>query len=292
MKAVFRHELSSYFSSVTGYVFGAFMLLFVGIYMMVYNIGYATTLFEYVPGSMCFVYIIIIPILTMRVLAEEKRAKTDQLLYSLPLSMTKVVLGKYAAMLCILLIPTVIMGIYPMILTAYGNLYLPAAFCAVAGFFFLGAALMAIGTFISSLTESQAVAAGLCFAVMLLNYFLSSLAGYVSTSAFGSAAAFTVVIILLVVVIRLMTKSSFAALVVGIILEAVLLAVYLINVNLFAGLFPTIIGELSLFERFYVFIGDGVGGVLDVTGIVYFITVAGFFLFLSVQSMEKRRWSE
>ncbi|MCD8375808.1 MAG: ABC transporter permease [Oscillospiraceae bacterium] len=292
MKAVFRHELSSYFSGVTGYVFGAFMLLFVGIYMMVYNISYATTLFEYVPGSMCFVYIIIIPILTMRVLAEEKRAKTDQLLYSLPISMTKVVLGKYMAMLCILLIPTLIMCVYPLLLTAYGNVYLPAAFSAIAGFFLLGAALLAIGTFVSSLTESQAVAAGLCFAVMLLNYFLASLSGYVSTSAFGSVMALTVVIILLALVVWLMTKSSFAGLVVGIVLEAALLVVYLVNSTLFAGLFPSIIDELSLFERFYVFVGEGNGGVFDITGVVYFLTVAGFFLFLSVQSMERKRWSE
>lgn len=292
MKAIFRHELRSYFSGVTGYVFGAFMLLFVGIYMMVYNVSYATTLFEYVPGSMCFVYIIIIPILTMRVLAEEKRSKTDQLLYSLPLSMGRVVLGKYAAMLCMLLIPTLIMCVYPIILTAYGNVYLPAAFSSIAGFFLLGAALLAIGTFVSSLTESQAVAAGLCFAVMLLNYFLSSLSAYVPTTAFGSVAALTVVIILLVLVIWLMTKNSFAALIVGIVLEAAMLVVYVVNSDLFAGLFPSVIDELSLFERFYVFVGEGNGGVFDITGVVYFLSVSGLFLFLSVQSMERKRWSE
>ncbi|MCD8004734.1 MAG: ABC transporter permease subunit [Oscillospiraceae bacterium] len=292
MKAVFRHELSSYFSGVTGYVFGAFMLLFVGIYMMVYNISYATTLFEYVPGSMCFVYIIIIPILTMRVLAEEKRAKTDQLLYSLPISMTKVVLGKYMAMLCILLIPTLIMCVYPLLLTAYGNVYLPAAFSAIAGFFLLGAALLAIGTFVSSLTESQAVAAGLCFAVMLLNYFLASLSGYVSTSAFGSVMALTVVIILLALVVWEQTKSRFSGLRVGMVRAAPQPVRYRANSTLFAGLFPSIIDELSLFERFYVFVGEGNGGVFDITGVVYFLTVAGFFLFLSVQSMERKRWSE
>ncbi len=292
MKAVFRHELSSYFTNVTAYVFGAFMLLFVGIYTMVYNINAGYAVFEYVPSSMSFVYIIIIPILTMRVLAEEKRSKTDTLLYSLPVSMGKVITGKYLAMLIILLIPSVIMGLYPLILSTYGALYIPAALCSVAGFFLLGAALLAIGMFVSSLTESQAVAAGVCFLVMLLNYFLTSLADLVSSSAVGSVIAFTIVIILVALVIWFMMRSWFAACVAGIILEIILLAVWLINGDLLAGLFPAVISELSLFARFDVFVGEGVGGVFDITGVVYFITVIALFLFLSVQAMERKRWSE
>jgi ABC-2 type transport system permease protein len=222
------------------------------------------------------------------VLAEEKRQKTDQLLYALPLTMTKVVLGKYFAMLVMLLIPTAIMGIYPLVLSAFGNVYLPASFGALTGFFFLGAALLSIGMFISSITESQAVAAGLCFVVMLLNYYLASLADYVSSSAFASFAAFTMVVILLVIVIRLMTKSGAAALAVGLVLEAALIVWYVVSGSSFEGLFPEIMEKLSLFERFYTF----VNGVFDVTSLVYYVTVIGVFLFLSVQSMEKRRWSE
>jgi ABC-2 type transport system permease protein len=288
MKAVFKHELSSYFTSLTGYVFGAFLLLFAGIYTMAYNINGLLVNFEYVPGNMSFIFLIIVPILTMRVLAEEKRQKTDQLLYALPLTMTKVVLGKYFAMLVMLLIPTAVMGIYPLVLSAFGNVYLPAAFGALVGFFFLGAALLSIGMFISSVTESQAVAAGLCFVVMLLNYFLASLADYVSSSAFASLAAFTVLVVLLAVIVRLMTKSGFAAAVLGAALEVVLLAVYLTGSSRFEGLFSEVMEQLSLFERFYTF----VNGVFDITGLVYFATVIGVFLFLSVQSMEKRRWSE
>lgn len=288
MKAVFRHELSSYFTGLTGYVFGAFLLLFAGIYTMVYNLNGPVTNFEYVPASMAFIFLIIVPILTMRVLAEERRQKTDQLLYSLPLTMTKVVLGKYAAMLVMLLIPTVIISIYPVILTLFGNVYLPASFGAVIGFFFLGAALLSIGMFISSITESQAVAAGVCFVVMLLNYFLASLAGFVPTSAFASLAAFTVAVLLLAVIVALMTKNSFAAVLLGILLEGALVVGYTLNSSAFEGLFASIIEKLSLFQRFYTF----VNGVFDVTGLVYFVTVTGLFLFLSVQSMEKRRWSE
>ncbi len=288
MNAVFRHELSSCFTNVSGYVFGAFLLLFAGIYTMVYNLNYAVTNFEYVMGGMSFVFLVIVPILTMRVLAEERRQKTDQLLYSLPLTMTKVVLGKYAALLVVFLIPVVLISLYPIILTAFGNVYLPAAFSAIAGFFFLGAALIAIGMFISSVTESQAVAAGICFVVMLVNYFLADLADFVSTSAFAAFAACTVVIILLALVFYLMTKNSTISLLIGIVLEAALAVAYVFGSASFEGVFPAIMEQLSLFERFYGFIS----GVFDVTSVVYFITVIGVFLFLSVQSMEKRRWSE
>ena len=238
MNAVFRHELNSYFTNVSGYVFGAFLLLFAGIYTMVYNLNLAVTNFEYVLGGMSFIFLVIVPILTMRVLAEERRQKTDQLLYSLPLTMTKVVLGKFAALLVVFLIPVAIVCLYPIILSAFGNVYLPAAFSAIAGFFFLGAALIAIGMFISSVTESQAVAAGICFVVMLLNYFLSSLAGYVSTSAFSSFAACTVVIILLMLVFYLMTKNRVMALLIGILLEAVLAVAYVSAAAAWRGCFP------------------------------------------------------
>ena len=288
MRAVFRHELSSYFTNVSGYVFGAFLLLFAGIYTMVYNLQAAVTNFEYVLSAMAFVFLIIVPILTMRVLAEERRQKTDQLLYSLPLSMGKVVLGKYAAMLVMFLIPTAIISLYPIVLTAYGNVYLPAAFSAIIAFFFLGAALIAIGMFISSITESQAVAAGLCFVVMLINYFVADLANYVSSSAFSSLAAFTLIVLLLALIFRLLTKNSFAATVLLVVLEAGLLTAYVLKQSLFEGLFPKIMEQLSLFERFYSFIN----GVFDLGSIVYFLTVIGIFLFLSVQSLEKRRWSE
>ena len=288
MRAVFKHELSSYFTNVTGYVFGAFLLLFAGIYTMVFNLKAMYTNFEYVLGNMSFAFLIIVPILTMRVLSEEKKQKTDQLLYSLPISMTNVVLGKYLALLIMFLIPVAIISLYPIILTAFGSVYLPASFGSIIGFFFLGAALIAIGVFISSITESQAVAAGVCFVVMLINYYISAIAAYASTSAFTSLAAFSIIFVIFAVIVRLMTKNTLAAIIVGIAPEAALIAMYMIDASKFEGLFPTIMEQLSLFDRFYVF----VEGVFDLTGIVYFVTVIGIFLFLAVQSMEKRRWSE
>ena len=288
MRAVFRHELSSHFSNMSGYVFGAFLLLFAGIYTMVYNLSYRYPEFEYVYGDMSFAFLLIVPILTMRVVAEERRQKTDQLLYSLPLTMTKVVLGKYAALMVVFLMPISMTAMYAVGLTAFGSVHLFSAFGACIGFFLLGAALIAIGMFISSVTESQAVAAGLCFVVMLVNYYITSLASFVSDTASASLIAFSLLVLVAVVLIRVITKNTMASVVIGMVLETAVLAGYVLGGNSFAGLFPRVMTQLSLFERFYMF----VNGVFDLTTVVYYLSVAGVFLVLSVQSLERRRWSE
>lgn len=142
--------------------------------------------------------------------------------------------------------------------------------------------------FISSLTESQAVAAGLCFVVMLVNYFITSLAGFISTTAFASFASFTVVILALAGIVWFMTRSGLASGVLALVLEAVLLFFYAGDTSAFEGLFPEVMENLSLFDQFYQF----VNGVFDLRAVVYLLSVSGLFLFLTVQSLEKRRWSE
>lgn len=287
MKAVFRHELSSYFRTMTGYLFIGFLLLFVGVYSYVYNIQNSLANFEYVLSGMSFVFLLIIPVLTMGVIADEKRRNTDQLLYSLPLSMTEVVLGKYFAMLVVLLIPTAIICIYPLVLNLFGNVYLLKTFGAIIGFFFLGAALIAVGMFVSSLTESPAVAAGICFLLLLLNYFMSSLSGYLPATATPSLIAMTALVLIAALIIWMMTRSVGAAGIFAAVAVSILVVLYLVNATWFAGLFPKIMSGLSLFERFNSF----VDGVFDVKALIFYMTVCVLFVFLSIQSMDKRRWS-
>ena len=266
----------------------AFLFVVVGIYFSAYNLSYQYSLFGYALVSAAFAMLITTPMLSMKVLAEERRQKTDQLLYSLPLTMTQVVLGKFAAMLVVFAAPMAVICLYPVVLSAYGNVHLPAAYGAIVGFFFLGMALLAIGMYISSVTESQAVAAGLCFVVMLVNYFLSDLAGFASATAYSSLAALALTALIVCGIVYLMTKNGFVSLILAAVLEAGLIGGYLWDSSRFEGLFPQIISQLSLFARFYTI----VNGVFDVTAIVYYLSVTGFFLFLSVQSLEKRRWSE
>ena len=290
MGAVYRHELSSHFRNLTGCVFGAFLLLFAGVFTVYYNIQMAYANFELALGSayMALVYVIAIPVLTMRVIAEERKQKTDQLLYSLPLSMTQVVMGKYLAMVTVLAIPVTLMGLYPLLLSAYGPVNLASAMGVLVGFFLLGAALMSMGLFISALTESQGVCAGVCFVVMLLNYFISDLAAMVGQNPMASLVAYSLLAAGAGYLVFRMTKHEAISTGIWGIAQAALLIRYTQASEAFSGSFGNLINKLSLFERYY----DFVLGVLDLKSIAYLLSVCILFTVLTVQVMEKRRWSE
>jgi ABC-2 type transport system permease protein len=287
MKAVLKHELRTYFHSLTAYVFGAFLLIFVGIGAMYYNIQAAISNFEYVLSFCSLIFVAIVPILTMRIIAEEKKQKTDQLLYSLPLTTTEVILGKYLALLVVYMIPMCIIAFYPLIFAQYGDVSLLTAYGTIGAFFIMGAALISVGVFISSLTENQGFAAGIGVAIILFNYFSVSLAEYVSSTALGSALALFVIAILLAVLVHHLTRNENLAYGIGFVLLLAILVTYFADSTVYEGLLPNIMEKLSLFDRFNTF----VNGIFDMTGVVYYLTVIVFSLFLSVQSLEKRRYN-
>ncbi len=287
MIAVCKHELSSHFHSLTAYIFSAFLLAFVGIGAMLYNIQSAVANFEYVLSFVCLGFVVIIPILTMKAVAEERRQKTDQLLYSLPITASQIMIGKYLALLVVYLVPLVVISFYPLIFARFGEVYLLTSYGSMFAFFMMGAAFIAIGMFISSLTDNLGFAAGIAILVILLNYYSVTLAEYVSSTAIGSAAALIVAAVILGFVIRYLTRNDKLAVGTGAILSIAVAGLYVMDSAAFEGLLPDIMKKLSLFERFYKF----VNGVFDLTGIVYYVTVTVFFLFLSVQSLEKRRYN-
>ena len=287
MIAVFKHELRGYFRSLTAYVFGAFLLAAVGLGAVLYNLEQAVSNFEYVFDVGCLAFVVIVPILTMRVIAEERRQRTDQLLYALPITTTQVVLGKYLALLVVFLIPLAVVSVYPLIFAQFGEVYLPTAYGSIFAFFVLGAALIAVGVFISSLTDNQGFAAGIGIAVILLNYYSVSLSESVSATSFGSILALAVLILLLGAVVQHLTRNKDLAWGVCMVLIAALIVTVWVDPAAFEGLLPAVMEQLSLFERFYVF----VNGVLDLTGILYYLSVIVLFLFLSVKSLEKRRYN-
>ena len=208
MTAVFKHELRMYFRSLTAYVFGAFLLAFTGIGAMLYNIQAAVSNFEFVLSFCSLVFVVIVPILTMRVIAEERKQRTDQLLYSLPVTTTQVIIGKYLALLVIYAIPLAIISIYPMIFAQFGDVYLLTSYGSILAFFVMGAALIAVGVFISSLTDNQGLAAGIGIAAILLNYYSVSLSEYVSATALGSAIALVVLVLILGYIVNHLTKND------------------------------------------------------------------------------------
>ena len=287
MGAIFRHELRNYFHSLTAYVFGAFLLAVVGLGSVLYNLQAAVSNFEFVLSFASIIFVVIVPILTMRTLAEERRQRTDQLLYSLPITTTQVVLGKYLALLVVYLIPLAVIALYPLLFSRFGEVYLPTSYGSLFAFFLMGAALLAVGVFLSSLTDNQGFAAGIGIAAILLNYYSVSLAEYTSSTAMGSLIALYVIALLLGVVIRGLTRNENLAYGVAFVLIAALSVAYFVNSSAFEGLLPDIMTKLSLFRQFNSF----VNGAFDLTAIVYYVSVMGFFLFLTVQSLEKRRYN-
>ena len=288
MKAIFAREVHTYYTTMTGWLFGAFLLLFSGIYTMALclNGGYAQ--FEYVLGNMSFVFLIVTPILTMRVFAEERRQKTDQLLYSLPMGLSRVVLGKYCGLLAVLALPLAVTGLYPLILRLYGNVNLKVAYSALLGFFLLGAALLAVGMYLSSLTDSIVGSAAVCFVVVLVNYYLSALASYVPTGDVAALCALLFLSALAAFVVLHLTQSPLAGLAALAVCGGAVAAAWFLARDAFDGLLPALFNKLCLFESFYGFLD----GVFDWTALCLLVSVCAVFTVLTVQSLEKRRWSE
>jgi ABC-2 type transport system permease protein len=285
--AVLRHELRGYFHSLTAYVFAAVLLVAAGLGAMYYNIQAAVSNFEFVLSFGAIAFVVIVPILTMRVIAEERKQKTDQLLYSLPLTTTEVVIGKYLALLAVFVVPLLVIAVYPLIFARFGDVYLLTSYGSILAFFVLGAALLALGVFISSLTDNQGFAAGIGVAVILFNYYSVRLAEYASATAFASYVTLIVVLLIIGAVVRALTKNENLALGVCIGGLVVLSVTYFLKAAAYEGLVPKIMAQLSLFERFNAF----VNGVFDLTAIAYYLSVIAFCLFLSVQSLEKRRYN-
>lgn len=270
---------------MTGFVFIFFLLLMTGIFVTAYNLMLKYASLAYAVGSIQLVLMLTVPMITMRIIAEEKRSRTDQLLYSLPIPLYRVVLAKYFAVLTVFLIPTAIIGLYPLILSIFGSVPLFPSHAALFGFFILGAALLALCMFLSSLCESQTIAAVISFGTLLGLYLLPTLAMMIPTSAYASLIAFFLVAVLLGIVLYVLSKSIILGVIGGGIPLLATLTVYLYSAELFEGLFPELLQKLAVFSRFENF----VDGIFDVTAIVYFLSITVFSLFLCVASMEKKR---
>ena len=236
MIAVLKHEPRSAFNSLTVYLFCAALLCIVGVGAMIYNIQASVANFEYALNYISVILVVIIPVLTMRSFAEERHSRTDQLILTAPVSVGKVVLGKYLAMAFVFTIDMVIIAITPLLLMSYGTIPLGESYAAVLGFWLYGCACIAVGMFISSLTESQVISAVLTFVALFAGYMMGSICNLVSESG------------------NLLTKI------------------------------------LGCYD-FYTPLDNFMNGTLDVAGIVYYVTIIALLLFLTGQSVQKRRWS-
>ncbi len=286
LAVIYRKEMQTYFTGMTGYVFLAVLSLFTGIYFVSYNIYQGYPFFSAVLSTIAVVLLLAVPILTMRSLAEEKKTRTDQMLLTSPITLTDIVLGKYLALITVFGTEVLLASLGPLILRFYGGKgSLLSDYSAVLGFFLLGCAYISIGLFVSSLTESQVVAAVATFLALLILYFMDGLTDLVSPTLFASYAGFCILFLCLGGILYLFTldkKIMCAASLSGILPLTVL---YLTDKRIFADRFTQFLGKLSFADRFAAMANQ----IFDFTSIFYFISVSALFVFLTVQYMKKRQ---
>ncbi len=286
MLAIYKKELKGYFTSFLGYLFLAFLLVFVGLYQYLYNFKMEFANFAYSISELSMFFLLLVPMLTMRVLAEEKRQKTDQLIFTAPVSVTRIILGKYLALISVFAVGIAIICVYPLILRNYGDTNLSIAYSTILAFFLLGCTYMAIGMFISALTESQVFAAVMTFVVILFTWLIDLVIEMLPTDHLTAYFVLLGCAAVIAVVLYLMMKSvlvSCAALLVG---GGTLTALLLVRPELLDGSLERVFGWISLLERFDSF----KYGIFQGSAYFYYLTLTFLFVFLTIQAIKKRRW--
>ncbi|MBS4959905.1 MAG: ABC transporter permease subunit [Clostridiales bacterium] len=288
MGAIYKRELKSYFTSFTGYIFIAFMVLFLGIYFMAMNMSNGIPFFSYTLSSVSFIYIFTIPVLTMRCFSDEKKSKTDQLLLTAPVSVWKIVVGKFLAMATVFLIPMLISCLCPLIIDSVGNAYLMVDYSSIFAFFLLGCVYISIGMFISSLTESQLIAAVLSLTVMVLLYLWPTLIQLVPTDARTSMIGIVFLFTIFIMIIYQMTDNGLITGIVEALGLGAIAFIYLTKQQLMEGALANILSKLVFTD---VFTNFALYDIFDIAGVIYYISFIFVFVFLTIQAIQKRRWS-
>ncbi|MBE5962469.1 MAG: ABC transporter [Lachnospiraceae bacterium] len=287
MLAIYKKEMKTYFHSIIGYVFIAFFLALIGLFVFFYNLNYEYADFSYTLYGIRMFGAFLFPIITMRLLAEENKQKTDQLLFTSPLSIGKIIWGKYLAVVSIYAIVMAVSCFYPLVLSKYGTVNFKGDYAAILAFFLLGCAYLAIGMFISAMTESQAFAAVITLIVILLTVFSSTIAGFLPTDNKTAWLFFALIFMILTLVIYAMMKNMTVTFLFCCISEIVLAVLYLVKPEIYDGSVVRVSDWFSVISRFDNFMY----GILDVSAIAYYISISLLFVFLTMQVIKKRRWS-
>lgn len=288
MTAIYRRELKAYFHSMIGYVIIAFLLALTGIYFMAYNLSYGYPYFSYVLSGITFTFLIIVPIITMRSFAEEKKSRTDQLLLTAPVSLFKIVMGKYLAMVTILAIPCAVYLIYPWIIKAQGTAYILVDYLSIMVFFLLGCVYIAIGMFVSSLTESQIIAAVGTVGILITLYLWSGIVDFLPASAMANVFGVVLILSLLVLGVWKMTQNWMICTVLELAVFIGNGIAYALKQEAYENLLGNICGKLNLSDTFNSISSNNL---LDISGIILYLSIIGFFVFLTMEMIQKRRWS-
>jgi ABC-2 type transport system permease protein len=287
VKSIYKRELTSYFTSMIGYLFIAAMIVFVGIYFMVYNLSFGYPYFAIILPNIVFILILAIPILTMRSMSDERRNKTDQMFMTYPVKTSSVILGKYFSMMTVVLAAIAICCICPIIIALNGNSYLLGDYIGIFAFFCLAGLFVSIGMFISSKTENQIISALLTFGVLLLIYWWDSLISFIPSSALGSFVGILVLAIIVGLIVHGVSRNKILAIAVALLMIIADVACYIISSSMFESLLPDLLSKFSCmtvlnnFTQYNVF---------DISGLFMYISFTALFIILTVLGVQKRRW--
>ena len=286
MLAIYKREMRSYFHNVIGYVVLAVLLLTAGILCTVLNVVQKSPYFSTTLYYLQFALVLVAPLLTMRSLTEERKNRTDQLLYSLPIPLWKIVLGKYFAMVSVLGVACLIIALYPLLLSLFGMGNFPTAYSMLFGFFLLGAALIAVSMLLSSLTDNLVVSVVLSVLGIAALFFIDTFVmKFVGVGAVPSLVVFILLALLIALAVWAFTKNSYFSAFVALLLVLPQIVIFAVNSSLYDGLLYRVARHISLFYRYEVFDKN----IFDLTSIVYYLSVAVLFLYATWQMMERRR---
>ena len=288
MKAIYKRELRSYFTSMIGCAFIAFITVIGGIYFMVYNLYSGYPYFSYSLSGVIFVMLIAVPVLSMKCFAEERKNKTDQLLLTSPVSLIEIVLGKYLAMITIFAVPCLIFCLFPLIIKLQGTAYLLVDYSSILALFLLGCLFIAVGMFLSSLTESPVIAAINTCVTLFFLYMLGNLIDYIPSSAVSGAIILIIFFSLICALVYYITRNPVIAGVLEAISLIACIAAYVVKSSLYENLVIDVLENFVVTDVFY---NIAENYIFDVSGLLYYLSLIILFVFLTIQTFQKRRWS-
>lgn len=287
MTAIFKREFRSYFTGMVGYAVAAVSLFFLGLYFTNRNLLYQSSDFVGVLYTTTLILLFLLPAISMRSFAEERRARTDQLLLTSPVSIPAIVAGKFLAQLAVFCVPLTAAAVMPLILTAFGKVSLISAYAALLGYILLGGACLAVGTFISCLTENQIVAYLASFVVLLIAYLMNGIKTMFTSGNILAFVVFALVLLAVSVAVGVLCKSILAGAGVLAVGAAALFALFILRPTWLLSAFDAVLTALALFAPY----AEIVGGSFSLPVILYYLSVIGVFLFFTGQTLERRRWN-
>lgn len=287
MTAIFKREFRSYFTGMVGYAVAAVSLFFLGLYFTNRNLLYQSSDFAGVLYTTTLILLFLLPAVSMRSFAEERRARTDQLLLTSPVSIPAIVAGKFLAQLAVFCVPLTAAAVMPLILTAFGKVSLISAYAALLGYILLGGACLAVGTFISCLTENQIVAYLASFVVLLIAYLMNGIKTMFTSGNILAFVVFALVLIAASAAVGVVCKNILAGGAVLVVGAAALFALFILRPAWLLSAFDAVLTALALFAPY----AEIIGGSFSLPVILYYLSVIGVFLFFTGQTLERRRWN-